>query len=189
MEDVDRGLVERVKAGDSAAFERLFARHADRIFRFASRMCRHAQDAEDILQDTFLAALRHVETFRGTARFTTWLYTIAANACRRKRRGDPVSRRSAEAGGHDEPIAIDDWTTRPDAVAARRETQRAIANAVTALPPDQRVVLLLRDMEGLPATEVGRILGVSVAAVKSRLHRARLAVRNDLTRRFQESAR
>jgi RNA polymerase sigma-70 factor (ECF subfamily) len=189
VEDVDRALVERVRAGDGAAFERLFSRHSERIFRFASRMCRHAQDAEDILQDTVLAALRHAETFRGTARFTTWLYTIAANACRRKRRGDPVARRSAEAGEHDEPVAVDDWTTRPDAVAARRETQRAIADAVAALPPDQRVVLVLRDMEGLPATEVGRILGLSVAAVKSRLHRARLAVRNDLTRRFQEAAR
>lgn len=189
MEDVDRALVERVKAGDDSAFERLFSRHAERIFRFASRMCRHAQDAEDILQDTFLAAYRHLGTFRGKARFTTWLYTIAANSCRRTRRHSGASTAIEETDRAERDVPVDDWTTRPDIQAMRKETRQAIEDAVAALPKDQRLVLVLRDMEGLPAEDVGRIMGVSVAAVKSRLHRARLAVRNDLTRRFQESAR
>ncbi|HET8759827.1 MAG TPA: sigma-70 family RNA polymerase sigma factor [Nitrospiria bacterium] len=177
----------RVKAGDSAAFERLFARHAPRIHRFASRMCRQAQDAEDILQDTFLAAYRHLDTFRGAARFTTWLYTIAANSCRRTRRHSGAIATIDDHGGNGERhLAVDDWTRRPDVQAMRKETRRAIDEAVAALPKDQRLVLVLRDMEGLPAEEVGRIVGASVPAVKSRLHRARLAVRNELTRRFRE---
>jgi RNA polymerase sigma-70 factor (ECF subfamily) len=189
VEDADRALVERVKAGDDAAFERLFSRHAERIFRFASRMCRHAQDAEDILQDTFLAAYRHLNTFGGKARFTTWLYTIAANSCRRTRRRASAAATIEEADRGDGRVPVDDWTRRPDVQAMRKDTRRAIEDAVAGLPKDQRLVLVLRDMEGLPAEEVGRITGASVAAVKSRLHRARLAVRNDLTRRFQERAR
>lgn len=190
MDDADRSLVERVKAGDTAAFEHLFSRHHQRIYRFASRMCRHAQDAEDILQETFLAAFRHAKTFRGRARFTTWLYTIAANACRRSRRGRQSSEAVSDETARDGPATpVDDWTRRPDIQAMRKETRRAIENAVAALPGDQRLVLVLRDMEGLPAEEVGRIAGASVAAVKSRLHRARLAVRDDLARRFQERAR
>lgn len=189
MKDADQPLVERVKAGDLAAFERLFSRHHERIYRFASRMCRHAQDAEDILQDTFLAAFRHAKTFRGNARFTTWLYTIAANACRRTRRGAKPSVAFTETEQDGPAIPVDDWTRRPDVQAMRKETSRAIAAAVASLPKEQRLVLVLRDMEGLPAEEVSRIVGVGVPAVKSRLHRARLAVRSDLTRRFQERAR
>ncbi|MFZ5862923.1 MAG: RNA polymerase sigma factor [Nitrospirota bacterium] len=189
MEDVDRALVERVKEGDSSAFERLFSRHAERIFRFASRMCRHAQDAEDILQETFLAAYRHLNTFGGKARFTTWLYTIAANSCRRTRRHAGASTTINDTDGADGHVPVDDWTRRPDVQAIRKETRRVIEDAVAALPKDQRLVLVLRDMEGLPAEEVARITGASVPAVKSRLHRARLAVRNDLTRRFQERGR
>lgn len=187
MNDADRALVERVKTGDVAAFERLFSRHHERIYRFASRMCRHAQDAEDILQDTFLAAFRHARTFRGQARFTTWLYTIAANACRRTRRGNrpAVAADDTEADGPAAPV--DDWTRRPDVQVMRKETRRAIADAVAALPKDQRLVLVLRDMEGLRAEEVSRIVGVGVPAVKSRLHRARLAVRDRLSRRFQDA--
>lgn len=187
MDDTDRSLVERVKAGDVAAFERLFSRHHQRIYRFASRMCRHAQDAEDILQDTFLSAFRHAKTFRGNARFTTWLYTIAANACRRSRRGGRPD--TGPETGHGPSAPIDDWTRRPDVQAMRKETRRAIEEAVASLPKDQRLVLVLRDMEGLSAEEVGRIVGASVAAVKSRLHRARLGVRDQLTHRFQERAR
>lgn len=187
MDEADRSLVERIKAGDAAAFERLFSRHQQRIYRFASRMCRHAQDAEDILQDTFLAAFRHLKTFQGKSRFTTWLYTIAANACSRKRRGAGAAVQEHEADGG--PVLVDDWTRRPDVQVLRKETQRAIKDAVVSLPKDQRLVLVLRDMEGLRAEEVSRIVGVGVPAVKSRLHRARLAVRNQLTRRFQEARR
>jgi RNA polymerase sigma-70 factor (ECF subfamily) len=189
VEDADRSLVERIKGGDVAAFERLFARHHQRIYRFASRMCRHAQDAEDILQETFLAAFRHLKTFHGKSRFTTWLYTIAANSCRRTRRHSGETTTIGETDGAERHVPVDDWTRRPDIQAMHRDTRRAIEDAVAALPKDQRLVLVLRDMEGLPAEDVGRIVGASVAAVKSRLHRARLAVRNDLTLRFQERTR
>ncbi|MEW6681418.1 MAG: sigma-70 family RNA polymerase sigma factor [Nitrospirota bacterium] len=189
MDDADRSLVERVKTGDVAAFERLFSRHHERIYRFASRMCRHAQDAEDILQDTFLSAFRHAKTFRGKARFTTWLYTIAANACRRTRRGARPAMAVNEGDGAGPAAPVDDWTRRPDVQVMRKETRRAIHDAIASLPKDQRLVLVLRDMEGLSAEEVSRIVGVGVPAVKSRLHRARLAVRAHLSRRFQELRR
>lgn len=188
VQSADEPLVERAKAGDLAAFEHLFSRHSQRIYRFASRMCRHAHDAEDILQETFLSAFRHAKTFRGKSRFTTWLYTIAANACRRSRRRAGATVAMGD-GGTDIPTPVADWTRRPDVQAIDKETRQALENAVATLPKDQRLVLVLRDMEGLPAEEVSRIVGGSVAAVKSRLHRARLAVRNELTRRFQEQGR
>lgn len=191
MHDPDALLVERVKAGDATAIEALFARHRDRLFRFASRMCRHAHDAEDVLQDTFLSALQHVARFRGDSRVTTWLYTIASHAClKKRRRAAPESLDEGGGGGgvhrHD---PIDDWSRRPDEVFRRKETGRALADAIAAVPADQRLVLVLRDMEGLPAPEVSRILGISVPAVKSRLHRARAEVRQRLTRHFAERAR
>lgn len=188
MDDPDLPLIERLKAGDTTAIEPLFARHRDRLFRFASKMCRHTHDAEDVLQETFLSALQHLKGFRGRARVTTWLYTVASHACLKKRRGPAVESLGDGNGPapHQEPA--DDWSRRPDEVFRRKETGRALADAIAAVPADHRLVLVLRDMEGLSAPEVSRIVGISVSAVKSRLHRARIEVRHRLTRHFSERA-
>jgi DNA-directed RNA polymerase specialized sigma24 family protein len=150
-------------------------------------MCRHAQDAEDILQDTFLAAFRHA---RPSA-----VMLDSRPGCTPSRPTPAAERgvaRDPSAGRgdrHDGPaIPVDDWTRRPDVQVMGKETRRAIEAAVASLPKDQRLVLVLRDMEDCrPKRSAGSWRGRST--VKSRLHRARLAVRSDLTRRFQERAR
>ncbi|MBI4714350.1 MAG: RNA polymerase sigma factor, partial [Nitrospirae bacterium] len=169
--------------------EALFEHHAGTIYNFGYRMCRHPEDAQDVLQETFLAAFKGLKNFRETARLTTWLYKIASSACLKKRRKGkyaPARELSIEeflplSREGEGPPQIADWSRHPLTKLERKELQRLLAAAVAGLPEDYRVVLVLRDMEGLSAREVARILGISAAAVKSRLHRARLFVRERLS--------
>jgi RNA polymerase sigma-70 factor (ECF subfamily) len=143
-------------------------------------MCRDPEDAKDVMQDTLLAAARGLREFRGGAALTTWLFTVARSFCIKKRRrrvGAPdavVSLGSADTEG----IAASG--TSPDEAAEGRELGKALDAAIAALDPTYREVLVLRDVEGLTAPEVASVLGVGVDAVKSRLHRARVAVRDRL---------
>lgn len=170
-----------VKAGDGAALSTLLERYQPHVYRFGLKMCRDVEDARDVLQETLWAMARTIQGFRGGASFTTWLYTIARSHCIKKRR-----RRK----GASDPVALED---SPDAtrnlVAAGRdpserllgkELEQALDEAIGALDPRYREVLLLRDVEGLTATEVAEVLGIGVSAVKSRLHRARVEVRGRL---------
>jgi RNA polymerase sigma-70 factor (ECF subfamily) len=169
-------------------FDRLYRDHVDRIYRFAQRLCGQADDAKDLVQDTFLNAYRGLKRFRGEAQLSTWLYTIATRACirmRRKRKGEPERELSL-----DEFIPTSDGEFRlqiptegltPEEALANKELRRALAEAIQKLPKKYRLVLVLRDMEGLSAKEVGSIMGLNERAVKSRLHRARLFVRRELS--------
>lgn len=179
----DQELLDRARAGEPEALEALLARHQDRVFRFTLKMCRHAEDAQDVLQETLLAVARTVRSFRGEASLSTWLYTIARSFCIKKRRrsrhapASVVSLDDAEgAAAREIPAA----GATPHEAVERAQLASALEKAVAALPAGQREVLLLRDVEGLPASEVAAITGLRVAAVKSRLHRARLAVRERL---------
>lgn len=171
--------------------DRLVAEYQGRIYSFASRMCRSAEDARDVLQETFLAAVRALPAFRGDAKVSTWLFRIAANACRKmRRRGkhEPARLLSLDdvmpAPGA-WPLEIADAAEGPEAVALRHEVQRALDASIADLPPAYRAVLILRDLEGLSTEEVAEILGLSVPNVKSRLHRARLFVRNGVVGRLR----
>ncbi len=177
--------------GDGAvAFDRLYRDHVDRIYRFAQRLCGQVEDAQDLVQDTFLNAYRGLEGFRGDAQVSTWLYRIAARAClrlRRKRKGEPARELSL-----DEFIPTSEGEFRlqlptdglsPEEALENKELKRALHQAIQKLPNKYRVVLVLRDMEGLTAKEVGTIMGLNERAVKSRLHRARLFVRRELSAR------
>jgi RNA polymerase sigma-70 factor (ECF subfamily) len=175
---------------DAGDFDRLYRDHVDRIYRFAQRLCGQADDAKDLVQDTFLNAYRGLKHFRGEAQLSTWLYTIAARACirmRRKRKGEPERELSL-----DEFIPTSDGEFRlqiptegltPEEALANKELRRALQEAIQKLPKKYRLVLVLRDMEGLSAKEVGSIMGLNERAVKSRLHRARLFVRRELSAR------
>ncbi len=195
MPDQDRILIERFKKGDAAAFEKLFERYSGRIYNFSLRMCRHVEDAQDVLQDTFLAAIKGIRNFKGRSSLTTWLYKIASTAClkkRRRRKYDPKQVMSLESfmpdpEGRDGPLDIADWSRSAQDELQRKETREALEEAVAALPKEYRVVLILRDMEGLSAEETGRVLGLSVPAVKSRLHRARLFVRRRLSDHYEKT--
>jgi RNA polymerase sigma-70 factor (ECF subfamily) len=176
----DLELLEKARAGDRAALEALLGRHQSQIYRFGLRLCRDPEDARDVLQDTMLAMARGVRDFRGASSISTWLYTIARSFCIKKRRRrvhGPAEERSLDAEGSREAAQLVDEAKSPDEALAARQVERALEEAIAALDPMYREVLVLRDVEGLTAPEVAEVLGINVQAVKSRLHRARLAVR------------
>jgi len=171
----DEALVARCAAGDRAAFDRLVDRHGDALFRFASRHCGARRDAEDAVQDGLLAAWRGASTFRGEASARSWLFQIVLHACRRRSR-----RRSGEPAVHaplEDAEALADGGAGADDRASARQTATALATALSQLPEEAREVLLLRDVEGLEGAEAAAALGIGLAAMKSRLHRARLELK------------
>jgi len=179
----DAMLLTRAQAGDQDALDALIERYQPRVYRFGMKMCGDPEDARDVLQDTLLAAARSLRTFRQDAALSTWLFTIARNACTRSRRRSrfaPASETSLETLSPPERDQLADPAASPETRAAHRELDDAVHEAMQTLDPMYREVLVLRDVEGLTAPEVARVLGVSVDAVKSRLHRARLAVRAHL---------
>ena len=179
MTGSDAELVEAARAGDRQALEELLARHQGRVFRFGRRMCNDDEDAADVVQETLIAAVRTLPEFRGASSISTWLYTIARSFCMKKRRTSkfaPARVDSLEAEP-DRAGAVADPKRTPEEHAAGRELGAALDGAIAALEPMYREVLVLRDVEGLPAGDVAQTLGISVDAVKSRLHRARISVR------------
>jgi len=181
-DDPDETLIARARAGDREALAALVQRHQDEVYRFGMKMCRDPEDAADVLQETLLAMARGVGDFRGASSVTTWLYTIARSFCIKKRRRSkfaPVER-SLETAAPDEAARLADPARPPDEALAARQVEQALERAIADLEPRYREVLVLRDLEGLTAPQVGEVLGLSVQAVKSRLHRARSAVRAQL---------
>jgi RNA polymerase sigma-70 factor (ECF subfamily) len=179
----DEALLASARTGDREALEALILRYQPRVYRFGIRMCRDAEDASDVAQDTLLAMARSIRDFRGEASVGTWLFTIARRFCMRKRRRSryaPAREHSLETLGSEGMRHPPDPAPDPEREAAGREIESALTSAIDALEPGQREVLVLRDVEGLSAPEVAQVLGLTVQAVKSRLHRARLAVRQQV---------
>jgi RNA polymerase sigma-70 factor (ECF subfamily) len=178
----DNTLLEAARGGDGQALEALLEEHEPRLYRFARRLCRHHEDAEDVLQESLLAAARGLSGFRGDASLSTWLFTIARSHCIKKRR----RRRHAPDEVSLDDEAADRAYEHPDPGPGPEETLRArrlgaaFDVAVAGLDRKYREVFLLRDVEGLTAPEVAEVTGLSVAAIKSRLHRARSRVRECL---------
>jgi RNA polymerase sigma-70 factor (ECF subfamily) len=169
-------LVARARRGDRAAVEELLAGIAPSVYRFGRRLCGNAHDADDVLQDTLINVADHIGEFDGRASLASWVFALARNACARRRRG--LKNRPPEAFDRvaDEP----DIAPSPELGAAGRELAAALGRALATLPLESREVVLLRDVEGLSASETASALGTSVDAVKSRLHRAREALREEL---------
>jgi RNA polymerase sigma-70 factor, ECF subfamily len=174
----------------SEAFDKLYREHIDLVYRYAHRLCGEPESAKDLVQETFLNAYRGLKHFRGEARVSTWLYTIASRAClrmRRKRKGAPERELSLEEfiptseGEFRLQVPIDGLT--PEQALENKELREALEQAINKLPKKYRMALVLRDMEGLSAGETGAIMGLTDRAVKSRLHRARLFVRRELSGR------
>ena len=179
----DQALLERAREGDAEALEGLLRRYQPRIYRFGMKMCRDADVAEDVVQDTLLAMVRTLPGFRGEASVSTWLYTIARSFCikkRRRRKFAPVAELSLESDRPAAAAALPDSAPAPDRLVEDHETRDALEAALASLSTPHREVLVLRDVEGLTAAEVAEVTGLSVDAVKSRLHRARAAVRSRL---------
>jgi len=187
-EPPDSELVGLAKAGDAGAFSELVVRHEANIYGLCLKMLRNPEDAEDCLQEVFIKAFESLPGFREEARFSTWLYRIATNACLmriRKKKLDTVSLdRPLDLGDAEIPHEVADWTEDPSAGVLSKELSAVLKQHINELPPDNRIVFLLRDIHGVPTEETAGILGLSVPAVKSRLHRARLYLRERLTGYF-----
>jgi RNA polymerase sigma-70 factor (ECF subfamily) len=179
MASSDEQLLAQARNGDRVAIGELLERHQGGVYRFGMKMCGQPEDAKDILQETLLAAARTLPDFRGASSVSTWLYAIARSFCIKKRRTSkfaPERMESLEEEG-EAARAVPDAGRGPEEQVAGQEVQRHLQEAIGALEPMYREVLVLRDVEGLSAAEVAEVLGLTVEAVKSRLHRARVAVR------------
>ena len=197
-ETSDTELVRDAKAGDLDAFEALTSRYEQRVFGLARRMLRQEQDAEDVTQQTFLSVLENLEGFRGEASFSTWVLRIASHAALkiiRKRKGlNTVSLEEATEPADDfnsipHPEFIADWRQSPEHLVERNEVRRLLDDALARLDEKHRLVFLLRDVEGLSVKETADALELSEANVKVRLLRARLQLREELTRVLGDPAR
>jgi len=190
----DEELVTRARAKDFGAFEQLLDRYEDKIFRLAYRFVRNETEAKEVLQDTFLSIWRKLDTFKGDSQFGSWLYRVAANTAlmrlRAQRRHPEVSTEELPAGYLDTfgalPPTGENWAKRPDDELQSDELRRHIQSAVDTLPEIYRTVFLLRDVEGLSTEETAEILDISVPTVKTRLHRARIALRDTITSYFNK---
>lgn len=168
--------LERARRGDPAAMEALLSELAPRVQRFGLRLCGNAHDADDVLQDTLLGITQNLKSFEGRASLASWVFALARSACARRRRG----LKNAPPMPDEAAVTLDGGGPTPEARAADQELLGAVLAALESLPVDGREVVLLRDVEGLSALETAEALGISVDAVKSRLHRARSALRERL---------
>jgi RNA polymerase sigma-70 factor (ECF subfamily) len=175
-------LLEAAQGGDAEALEALLESHEARLYRFARRMCRHHEDAEDVLQESLLSAARGISDFRGASSLSTWLFAIARSHCIKKRRRSRFAPTevSLDAGEADAAQQHPDPGPGPEESLHALRLERALEEAITALDRKYREVFVLRDVEGLTAPEVAKVTGLSIAAIKSRLHRARARVREAL---------
>jgi RNA polymerase sigma-70 factor (ECF subfamily) len=195
VRDDESALVAAAKAGDAAAFEELVNRYEGKIFRLTQNITQNQSDAEDAMQDAFMKAFQHLKDFEGGSRFYTWLVRIAVNEALmrlRKRRPNQVSIDepvSSHDGADETPLAmqIRDWGPSPEQRYAQSEMGEILSKVIEQLEPIYRMVFLLRDVEEISTDETAKIVGISVPAVKSRLLRARLRLRELLNPYFHGS--
>jgi len=186
----ESALVAQAKAGDQNAFAELVNKYERKIYRLAKNITRHDEDAEDVLQEAFLKAYTHLDNFKGDSKFYTWIVRIAVNEALMRLR----KRKTDRTVPLDEPMELGEetvqreiavWEDNPEQQYSQEEWRRILDEAVDTLKPDFRTVFVLRDIEELSTEETAETLGISIPAVKSRLLRARLALREKLTRQFK----
>ncbi|HEY9139303.1 MAG TPA: sigma-70 family RNA polymerase sigma factor [Bryobacteraceae bacterium] len=186
----EAALVAQSREGDGRAFGELVRRYEGKIFRLAQHVTQNREDAEDVLQETFLKAYEHLDQFQGTARFYTWIVRIAVNQAlmklRRRRTDRSVSLDEAIDAGEDTIVReVAAWDENPEQKFSRAEFGQILDAAILGLEPAYRSVFVLRDIDELSTEETADALGLSIPAVKSRLLRARLQLREKLTRHFK----
>jgi len=195
----DAELLSRLRSGDASAIELLMASYAARVYRLVYGVTRNEADAQEVVQDVFLTVFRKHAAFEGRSALSSWIYRIAMNAALNKRRGKRVEVETSFdadlptylADGHragERAYLLADWSQTPEAAVLSGESRTVITTAIESLPDHYRAVLILRDVEGLSNEEVATAIGDTIASVKSRLHRARMVVRERLTRHFYVNA-
>lgn len=186
----DVALIERVRGGDVSAYDELVRKYERQVFRIAQRITQNREDAEDVTQDTFVKGFEKLDQFQGNSKFYTWLVRIAVNESLMRLR----KRRTGKMVSIDEDVVTDegsvprdlaDWAPDPEQNYSQAELHRILEKTIKGLPPGFRVVFELRDVQGLSTEETAEALGLSIPAVKSRLLRARLQLRERLTRYFK----
>jgi RNA polymerase sigma-70 factor, ECF subfamily len=191
VKDDEGALVAAAKGGDITAFETLVGRYERKIFRLAQNITQNKEDAEDVMQEAFLKSYQHLGEFQGNSRFYTWLVRIAVNQALmklRKRRPNQVSLDEDVDTGEDTiPREVEDWGPSPEDRYEQSELGDILSTTIAELEPPFRIVFQLRDIEELSTEETAEALGLSVPAVKSRLLRARLKLRQRLNRYFKRS--
>ncbi len=187
---VDADLVRLAQGGTTAAFDELVRRYQDRVFRLCFKILRNEDDAAEAMQDAFFQAYRGIARFKAESTFSTWLYRVATNAAlmkyRRRRDGHVSFEQSQGANPDAEPMAIPDWTKQPLEDLLDSETREILSHEVEKLPENERTVFVLRDIMEQSNDQVATELGLTVAAVKSRLHRARVHLRDRMNRYFKD---
>lgn len=191
--DRESVLLARIRAGDKAACAECIEQHAPAVYRVALRLMGSETEAEDVVQETFLSAFRSIDRFEGRAGLSTWLFRIAHNAAlMRLRRAEPIFVSVDEPddgdGGTETPHQLFDWCCLPEQDYASAEARAELERAVGGLPENLRAVFVLREFEGLSTEATAETLGLSTEAVKTRLHRARLWLRERLSDYYAELA-
>jgi RNA polymerase sigma-70 factor (ECF subfamily) len=184
-------LVQAAKAGDISAFEELVRRYDRNVFRIAQHITQNREDAEDVVQDAFLKSYENLHQFQGQSKFYTWLVRIAVNEALmklRKRRPERMVSLDEEVKTEEDsvPREVADWSPNPEQQYTQAELRDILTRTIQGLPPSFRTVFVLRDVEGLSTEETAEALDLSIPAVKSRLLRARLQLRERLSRYFQK---
>ena len=190
--DLDVALVEAAREGDMNAFEELVHRHGRRVYRTLAAILGDPEEARDAMQDTFLKAFNCLSSFEGRSKFATWLLTVAANGglqrLRERKPMESLDAAASESGEDFRPRQVQAWTDNPEQKYAKLEMQRIVEQEVRKLPAKYRVVVVLRDIEQISTEEAASVLGLGVPALKARLLRARLMLREALTPHFSEPA-
>ncbi len=196
--DPDLDLLHQARGGDFAAFEHLVRRHQASVYRLGLRITGHVADAEDVVQETFLSAMEHLSDFAGRSLLSTWLLRIATHASlkilrKRKTQAQPVDPRDNPLSADGEPLPhpqfVAPWKERPEQLAMQSETRSLLEQAIHELEEKYRLIFLLRDVEHLSTEQAADILGITIANAKVRLMRARLLLRERLTRHFGDYER
>ena len=188
----DEILVKKSQKGDYPSFAELVKRYEKKIYNLAYRIMGNREDASDVLQETFLQVFKKLAGFKGKAKFSTWLYRITVNMCLMRKR----KRKKREIVSLDVPILTkkedeikrelrDDWSESPLATLENKEVKKTLSEAIDLLPEEYKTVFLLRGLNGMSNEEIAEVLKISLPAVKSRLHRARLFLRDSLSQYFQ----
>lgn len=175
-------LISKAREGDRKAMALLVKKYEQTIYNFAFKLCRNRDRAEHSMQETFMSMVKNLNQFDGKSKLSTWLYTIVSNNClmlaRSQKKHEYTSLEDDEALISD--AGITDWSFTPDKIAENNELKDLLDEAIKKLPPDYKTVFLLRDVEGLSTEETAEVTRLSVPAVKSRLHRARAFLRNEI---------
>lgn len=186
----DLDLVKEIRDGNQDSFEELLSRYNNKVYSLATRLTRNPEDAEEVLQDVFVTVHRKLASFEGKSSFSSWLYRVTANAAfmklRKRRQHQSVSLEDLLQQPQLISALRTSENTYVDAQSIRNEMLVALENAISKLPDEYRPVFILRDVDGLTSKEVGKILDLTVPAVKSRLHRSRLMLRRRLARFFDD---